>query len=582
MTRRWGLTWVGHCGALLVAVATVLPGSVWAQGSSQPAGADLVEVGRRIYRDGVLPSGQLLGGLGAAGVTLKGAQAACATCHRRSGYGSSEGTIEVRPITGPMLFGGSPVPTASAHVSARVADRNDATLPDTALENAKALRAARMSMFAGARPRPIYDDSTLERAILAGVDVTGRQMNVAMPRFNLDSQALAALTAYLKNLSLQTSPGVTDDKVHFATVIQPGATAEQRRALVEVLQAFVVDRNLSRRSEVRREETGVVRLRRFNREWVMHVWELTGSAETWGRQLEAFSERQPVFAMVSGLGDESWRPIHEFSERFEVPCILPQADLPHLADGDFYTVYLSKGATLEAQALAKFLQDSDERGPVVQVFRANGFGAVAADAFRTAWVAAGRAAPRDHVLDESPDQAYWKRLVQQNPQATWLLWLPARDLAHAQTLGAAASGGGVYLSSSLYSGPRTGLAADASGRVRLIYPQDMPAVREARLDVAKRWLTGKGISIIDEKLQLNAYLAMAATGMAVTHSVDTYSREFLLERLEHRLGTANELTIYPHLSLGPGQRFASKGSYIVEVVGADDRQLKLLSDWIVP
>lgn len=41
-------------------------------------------------------------------------------------------------------------------------------------------------------------------------------------------------------------------------------------------------------------------------------------------------------------------------------------------------------------------------------------------------------------------------------------------------------------------------------------------------------------------------------------------------------------TIYPHLSLGPGQRFASKGGYIVRF--ADDRSDKLIdeSGWIVP
>jgi hypothetical protein len=35
-------------------------------------------------------------------------------------------------------------------------------------------------------------------------------------------------------------------------------------------------------------------------------------------------------------------------------------------------------------------------------------------------------------------------------------------------------------------------------------------------------------------------------------------------------------------SLGPGQRFASKGSYIVEAEGADNTQLKPVSAWIVP
>jgi hypothetical protein len=41
-------------------------------------------------------------------------------------------------------------------------------------------------------------------------------------------------------------------------------------------------------------------------------------------------------------------------------------------------------------------------------------------------------------------------------------------------------------------------------------------------------------------------------------------------------------TIYPHLSLGRGQRFASKGGYIVRF--ADERSDTLIaeSEWIVP
>ena len=66
---------------------------------------DLVEMGRRIYREGLLPSGEPLRGVGQVGIKLAGKDAACINCHRRSGYGSSEGPVEVRPITGPALFG---------------------------------------------------------------------------------------------------------------------------------------------------------------------------------------------------------------------------------------------------------------------------------------------------------------------------------------------------------------------------------------------------------------------------------------------------------------------------------------------
>ena len=133
---------------------------------------------------------------------------------------------------------------------------------------------------------------------------------------------------------------------------------------------------------------------------MLHVWDLKGPSDTWAAQLEAYYKAQPVFALVSGLGNASWRPIHDFSERFEVPCIFPQVDVPVLAERDFYTVYLSRGITLEAQALAQYLRDAGERGPVTQVFRRSDASAAGADAFREAWKAAAGAAPTDLVLDE--------------------------------------------------------------------------------------------------------------------------------------------------------------------------------------
>jgi hypothetical protein len=41
-------------------------------------------------------------------------------------------------------------------------------------------------------------------------------------------------------------------------------------------------------------------------------------------------------------------------------------------------------------------------------------------------------------------------------------------------------------------------------------------------------------------------------------------------------------TLYPHLSLGPEQRFASKGGYIVRFADASGDRLIGESGWIVP
>jgi hypothetical protein len=40
--------------------------------------------------------------------------------------------------------------------------------------------------------------------------------------------------------------------------------------------------------------------------------------------------------------------------------------------------------------------------------------------------------------------------------------------------------------------------------------------------------------------------------------------------------------MYPHLSLAPGQRLASKGGYIVRFANDSGDQLVSESDWIVP
>jgi hypothetical protein len=570
--------------ACVVAALASLPISAWPQ-AAKTADADLLVIGRRIYLEGILPSGQPLRGVGEANVTLTGRQAACEACHRRSGYGSSEGPIEVRPITGPALFGERVAPSApgSAIPAAMTIDETGMSPAEAARARARLMRSVRAAQFAGKRARPVYDDASLARSLRDGFDVTGRRMNASMPRYALDPAAEAALTAYLKTLSAQVSPGVTDDTVHFATVIQPGTDPAQRRALLDVLQAFIKDRNLGLRDQVQRELGGSTRLGRKYREWILHVWDLDGPSDTWATQLEGYYKAQPVFALVSGLGMASWRPIHDFSERFEVPCIFPQVDVPVLAERDFYTVYLSRGITLEAQALARFLSGAGEHGAVLQVYRRSGASAAGADAFRAAWTEASGAAPKDLVLGDSPSEAFWQQVAAQAAGATLVLWLSPQDLAHAQALGAAGSAvKAIYLSASLNAGPRSGLAAEGDGRVRLIYPQDVPAVRDARLEVVRRWLHSNGIAPGDEKVQMNAYLAATVTGMLVAHSKDTYSREFLLERMEHRLGTALELSIYPRLSLGPGQRYASKGSYIVAVGGPDDRQLKPVSDWIVP
>jgi hypothetical protein len=563
-----------------------LPHVARAQGTNGATGkgdAELLAIGQRIYREGFLPSGRPLVGEAQASVQRAGADAACATCHRRSGYGESEGVLEIRAVTGPALFGKRaprPLDTTPPAVASLLASADPA---DASRVAATTARDARIAALSGTRQRPPYDDASLARAIRDGIDMTGRRMNPGMPRYALHDNEMQALTAYLKALSARSSPGVTTDKVHFATVIQPGVGAAKRRAMLDVLSVYFEDRNAGLRARAKREKAGSIELGRTYREWVLHVWDLRGPSDTWGEQLDAFNREQPVLALISGLGTASWRPIHEFSERFEIPCIFPQTDLPVVDGGGFYTVYLSKGIELEAKALAKYLLDQGERGPVTQIFRRDEASAAGADAFRKAWEAGGGTGLRQSVLESMPDKAYWQALGHDASQSTLILWLRPQDLADANALfGSGSKAKVVYLSSTLNEGIPAGVGTEGGGRVRLVYPQDLPQIREPRLRTVERWMQSKGIPLSDATVQMNAYLAVTITTGVMSHSMDTFSREFLLESVEHRMGNAYESSIYPHLSLGPGQRYASKGSYIVEIERAEGGKLKPVSDWIVP
>ncbi len=170
-----------------------------------PVAADELESGRRIYLEGVLPSGAALTGMRFGSTAVSGSPAACANCHRPSGMGSVEGDIQVSPITGNFLFAAN-------------GDKHLATMDP------------RVSKRFNLSHEP-YTDASLAHAIQHGMNNAGREMNMLMPRYNLSEPEMKALTAYLKQLSLEWSPGVTGDNIRFAMVITPEVEprSEERR-----------------------------------------------------------------------------------------------------------------------------------------------------------------------------------------------------------------------------------------------------------------------------------------------------------------------------------------------------------------
>lgn len=599
-----GLAWL--CLALCLFVVLFAASNVFA------ATTDL-ESGRRIYMEGILPSGAALKGMRGED-EVSGKQAACVACHRPSGMGAVEGDIQVPPITGNFLFrtGDSLQVTMDPRSGKRFNQSHDA-----------------------------YTDATLAKAIRTGVNVGDQLMSALMPHYALKDDELRPLTVYLKQLSQTYSPGVSKEEVHFATVITPDAEPEKRRILLKVLERGFVQKNGStmlggKRSRRRHMVTAAELVLGTERKWVQHIWELQGAPETWPQQLQTFNQKQPVFALLSGLSGSTWQPVHDFCEHEHMPCWLPSVALPVDTDDNTYSIYFQRGVRLEADVLANYVTDDatlSKQTPkhMVQIYRDDGLGKGAAAELTSAFKDAG-VVVENRLLVKNDLSTLRKALEGLNEQDTVMLWLNATDLSLLNAIPPTKAT--AYISGQMSGGEQVPIVDAWKQVVKIIYPYELPERRQVNLNYFHRWMRVNQIAIEDEPLQAEAYFALDFLSETMTEMLDNLYRDYLLERAESMLSRSEtgkseqrdrvrqvmrwstrvprvsketqvannatlskekpvseadqaivqgkSTTIYPRMSLGVGQRFASKGAYIVRFEDAAKNKLIPLSRWIIP
>jgi len=525
-------------------------GRAFAAGTEFPApGETSYAAGQRIYREGVLPNGDALLGIREQGTPLVGAAAACVNCHRRSGLGSYEGTTVVPPIIGKYLLRG------------RQDNVEDMSMPH----------------IPGYVPnREPYTTETLAAALRTGVAPGGRSLGYLMPRYALDEASMGQLTNYLEHLTSAAVPGVSDTELDFATVITPDADPVARDGMLEVLNHFVGGQNKVIAAEVRPMKANREIMYRVTRRWRLHVWTLSGAPDTWQRQLSAKLAAEPVFAVISGIGGRTWQPIHEFCEAHSIPCLFPNVDAPVIAEQDFYPVYFSRGVLLEADLMTHVLPAG---GRIVQIYRETDIGATAARAVRERERAKG-VTVLDRALGTGPADSIRQALAELHPGDHLLLWLRNADLkALPEGL---PNGVEVYASGSM-GGLENALPPTTwRPHFHLTYPFDLPDARRVRMNFPLGWMRIQGIAVVDERVQSDTYLACQILSEALGHMLDSFVGDFLMERLELMLSSRLVSAYYPRLGLAPGQRFASKGGYLVHFVRPTGTEIAADGDWIVP
>lgn len=586
--------------------------------SASPA---LISEGRRLYVEGVHADGSALVAdrLGAAPVS--GAAAACVTCHKRSGMGGDEGDVIVPPINGPSLYAGP-------------------KLKDRVII---AMDPRRGRFFNPSHPP--YDTDSLYAAIEGGVHVTGRAMHALMPRYHVDRHDVEALRAYLDQLSVQWSPGVSDKVARFATVITPDVSSVRKDAFLKSLNALFDQKNSNTLPGHRHMVSASEGMLNLERRWDLDVWQLQGDPATWREQLEDFYRKAPVFALVSGLGDGEWSPVQEFCERNGIPCWFPSVvNPPADAANQTYSLYFSGGMTLEAQVLSTYLQDTDAAARphrLVQVLRDEAAARSAAQALESALGSPASGGPGRQVRTErrviatgSADELA-AAVRDLSPGDALVLWLRPADLATLDGIAPPAHAM-VFASAGLGGADTRGYPARWLDHLRIIYPYELPARRDFNLATFHSWIELRHLPLVDEVMQSEVFFSVGYLMFTMTEMLDNVYRDCLIDRGETMVrrremlraeeeilvrqgghppaasvaarsryapgpiygtdpngrfaqkntpmvGEQQGTTIYPHLALATNQRFASKGAYVVSITeGAKGRELRADGDWIVP
>lgn len=521
-------------------LATCVPSAAYAEADA--AGADIAEalaadraVGERLYREGRRADGRPLVAERLQGLSVRGAEAACIACHRPSGMGGAEGSQAVPPVAGDLL-----------------------RAPGRAAPLARAPRLAPglQRQLSAAATRPGYTPALFERALTQGLGAGGQPLDPLMPRYQVSADEAGQLLAYLDTLAAPTPPTAAELVLHLATVVSSDLPEPLRCESADLLGDCLSERSPPAASASPEHPT-----------WRLHRWTLGPDPARWGEELAEWQRREPAFAVISGLtgpdGHGAWQPVHRFCEAESLPCVLPLTASVDDALPGRWSVYFSRGVSLEASGAAEWLAEQAPPGGwrrVHQIVAPQDEAAATGAAALRRRVNAGIEL-RDHPADEAPDrQAAW--LAALDARDALVLWLGPAELRRLATQPVPGAG------ALLLSGEQLALQAEALGpawRSKAVVlsatePAERALPRLARN--AGRWLhqSGHALAETPEGLlrQAHSYSACEVTAHALRRLGGRLSRAWFMELVESA-DEAAVATAFPRFTLGPGQRHGAQG-----------------------
>ena len=543
---------------LLIAGVTLLLSPAAEAGHSVPvADQALLKAGERMYRDGILPDGKPMKALVRDDVEIDSTIFSCTNCHTRSGLGSLEGEVASPPVSGPYLF------------SNRYQYK----------DYLKNYLAKRKGVDRSAIPvRPAYDDTSLSRAISFGVNPAGREFIPVMPRYELTDSDMQALTTYLRSLSATPSPGVDDDTMHIATVIAGEVPREKRDAMLLPLQRLVEQNRqaASLKKNPRYQKFARMLDEAFFRRLRLSVWELKGDPSTWNTQLQELYRKDPPFALVGGISQGDWQPVHDFCETMQLPSILPITDYPVVSDSGWYTLYFNRGFRQEGETAASYVASRLQPSQRVTII---GDGSKAsrllAEGARSVFTEKGVS---DVDYREVASPADLSALVADLTPHTGALLLFTANVSPILVSPRPTENlpGLTVLSASLSRGVIENLPDNLKERLLFTWPYRLPQDEKRYADFKDTFLLGK-VKLDATRIASRTFSMIHVFLIGLREMKLDFHRDTLIDQIS--MAQDQYLPDFERLSFGPGQRYLSKGCYIVQVGKSNDTLIRK-TDWV--
>ncbi len=539
----------------------------------QPNASSIDEtlIGEQIFNQGIDSLGDALQGQTEGDIEFKDAHFNCGQCHRRSGYGTSEGGNYVLPVTAASLF------------NPRSFERTD-IFQKLFKESQSKLFWARMR---SANPRPAYTDETLARVIREGTDPSGRKLSALMPHYQFNDQDMSGLIAYLKNLSSHNDPGVDDNSIYFATVVSKKVNADNKNAMLSTITKYVDWLNIETRGNQKHPNFSPnyrSDLAKGFRIWKHVVWELSDNPSEWPNELAAYYQKQPVFALIGGMVDGDWLPIHEFCEKNKLPSLFPITEVPPLGQAGHFSIYFNEGLALEAKAIAKYLLN-EKKQPIVQIYADNIEGSYPAKFFSQTLTSGDNWTIDNISFGNINDfRSQWALYLKNHPHIGTIVVWPGKNMS--AILNEIDVGinqiDRLFMPSATLQADWKHIAKKTSAKLYFSYPYELPSAYTPHAFRIRAWMDTRKLKITNPTIQFNTYYALNMLQYGLEPIVDHFSREYLFEFIEHEAENALNPGTFPKLSLGPEQRFASRGAYLVKFDNTGKQLITPVSEWIIP